>query len=173
MRVERTSHDAQPPALPPFGLDVLAHGGPDIVIPEADADIKALCEDEAFMKEPIQIRFLDDSNPNSTKAVELELNTSGITGKPTKDSDGNFKPGVAGRGGTSQKRVFQRGKVYTVERRWWEVACHAKVTTMTQVDTPNGPVQVTRNTFSYPFECIRDDNPKGRAWREMRWNDPA
>ena len=124
------------------------------------------------MHELIEIRFLESSDRNATKLVELEANIGGITGKMGPDGE----PGKPGRGGKSQKRGFIRGKVYRVERYWWEIAAHAKVTELVQMPHPTNPtelMQVNKHTFAYPFECVRDDNPKGRAWRERVWADPA
>lgn len=169
---EKTSHDVNPQAPPAFGVELLQQGGPEIVVAPAEADIRKLCEDEKFMHDLIQIRFIESADPNATKLVELEANIGGITGKMGPDGE----PGKPGRGGQSQKRGFIRGKVYTVERYWWEIAAHAKISTLAQIPNPANPMelmQVNRNTFSYPFECVRDDNPKGRAWREKVWADPA
>lgn len=169
---ERTSYDAEVKPSVPFDIGSLQQGGPDIVVAPSEADIRKLCEDEAFMNEIIEIRFLESSDPNATKLVELEANTGGITGP----MGPNGEPGLPGRGGRSEKKGFIRGKVYQVKRYWWEIAAHSKVTILAQVPNPYNPIelmQVNRHMFSYPFECIRDDNPKGRAWRERVWNDPA
>ncbi len=178
MARERTSYDAQPKARPPFNMDSLVQGGPDIEVVEADADLRKLYEDEKFMNEIVHVRFLSSGNANAPRMVELGANLAGHTGprrKPTEDfPDG--RPGVAQGGGRSVRRGYDYNKVYPIPRFLLEVVAHAKVTTLKQVQDPRNPMEllnVEEHSFYYPFECVRDDNPKGRAWLEKCMNDPA
>lgn len=175
---ERTSFDVPPQTSPAFDLGVLQTGGPDIVVADRDTDLKELIADEAFMHEMIKIRFLDSGDPNATKAVELKVATGGITGPmgaPTSDYPMGV-PGQASRGGKNTQMVFARGVVYDVPRYVFEVAAHAKISTLRQTSDPRAPmelVQSLQNSFQYGFECVYDPNPKGAAWREMVLRDQA
>lgn len=158
---ERTSYDAKPKARPAFNMDALVQGGPDIEVVEADGEFQKLAEDTKFMNETVYVRFLSTGNPNDPTMVELGVNTIGANGKS---------------GGLSVRRGYERGRVYPMPRYLLEVAAHAKTTTLEQVPDPRNPVEkinVERHSFFYPFECVRDDNPKGRMWLDRVMNDPA
>lgn len=175
---ERTTYDVPPQQSPAFDLNTLKSGGPDILVADRDTDLKQLVQDEAFMHEKIEMRFLDSGDPNATKAVEIDVSTGGITGPmgPPTPEHPEGTPGVAGRGGKRTKMVFARGKVYTVPRYVFEACAHAKITTLVQNEDPRNPremVQTLRHSFNYPFECVYDPNPKGAAWREMVLRDAA
>lgn len=172
-----TSFDAQPQVRPPFDMDSLVEGGPQIEV-VTDSDFQKVAEDEAFMNEIIKIRFISNGDPNAPKMVELGVNTAGRTGKmgsPTDDyPDG--RPGTAARGGKSVKKGFAYNVVYDVPRYVAEVAAHAKITSLQQVADPRDPMRmmhVERSTFFYPFEVVADKNPKGRMWLEKILSDPA
>lgn len=177
-RQERTSFDVPPQQSQAFDLGTLKEGGPDILVADRDTDLKKLMSDEAFMHEMIKIRFLDSGDPNATKAVELKVATGGITG-PMGAATADYPmgvPGKASRGGKVTQMVFARGVVYEVPRYVFEVAAHAKTSTLSQTSDPRAPmelVQTLKNSFQYGFECVYDPNPKGQAWREMVLRDPA
>jgi len=167
--------------LPPsstFDLNSLVQGGPDIVAVQTDVDIRKLCEDEAFMNEMIDIVCKASGDPNAPKAVEISIQSGGITGKmgkPTAEYPSGV-PGVAGRGGKLTRFVFALDKKYTVPRFVFEALAHAKMTSLRQAPHPTIPMMMTQrsvHSYSYAFECTRDPNPKGQAWREKVLADPA
>ena len=175
-KAERTSYDAQPQARPPFNMDSLVQGGPDIEVVPPGQDITKLIADVKFMNEIVYVRFLDGGDPNAPRMIELTVNTAGTTGPMTTDGDGNEKPGVAKSGGKSVRRGYERNRIYPMERFILEAIAHSKVTVMTQQPHPNNPneiIQVERTSFSYPHEVVRDDNPAGAAWLEKVRRDPA
>jgi hypothetical protein len=168
-------------SIPPssdFDLNSLAQGGPDIVTVPADTDIRKLCEDEAFMNEMIEIVCKASGDPNAPKAVEISVQSGGITGpmgKPTAEHPSGT-PGIAGRGGKLTRFVFSMDKKYTVPRFVFEALAHAKTTTLRQAPHPTIPMQMTQrnvHSYSYNFEVTRDPNPRGQAWREKVLADPA
>ena len=160
-RIERTSYDVNPKPSVPFDMDTLVQGGPEIEVVDGDKDFRALAEDAAFMEEMIDIRFLSSGDVNAPKLVEVGVGTSAPDGKT---------------GGKNTRKGFQRNKVYSIPRFMFEVLAHAKITTLRQIENPRNPMemlQVLEHSFSYPFECVRDPNPKGEAWREKVLNDPC
>ena len=165
------SYDVKIPAPSPFDMETLTAGGPDILVAPADADIRKIGEDEKFLNEPVVIKCtrIGDQAP---KVVELTVRTGGITGPMGPDG----KPGVPGRGGKRLALTMEYDKPYTVPRFVFEALAHSKQTTLQQRPDPRNPmemVQFLSNQFSYHVECLRDDNPKGRAWRETVLADPA
>lgn len=172
------SHDVNLPAGAPFDIGTAVAGGPDIVVAPPNADIKSIVQDEKFMNELVEIRCLETSDPNAPKAVEITVQTGGITGPMRKDENGNMIPGVPGPGGKKHTYVFQRGLKYTVPRFVYEALAHAKMTTLKQTPHPTQPMEMLQtqtNNFFYQFEMLRDSNtsPKAQAWREKVLSDPA
>ena len=168
--------DASELPIPPsaiFDMNTLVDGGPDIVVAPADADFKKLCEDEKFLNEPIVIRCKATGNNNDPKAVELMVQTGGVTGKmgaPT-DEYPDGVPGRAGRGGKLHKYVFAYDRKYTVPRFIFEALANARVTTLRQTPHPTKPMEMLQqnvHTYSYNFECVSDPaGKKGEMWREQ------
>lgn len=176
MGKETNSYDAKPQVRPPFNMDALVQGGPEIeVVP--DAEFAAIAADEKFMNEILQVNFIATGNDNDTKLVELGCNTSGHTGPPREGKDGEILPGVARGGGIAIKRGFIRGRIYPIPRYLLEVAAHSKITTMKQVPHPVNPnelLQVEETSFAYPFEVRHDPSGAvGRAWLNRVLSDPA
>jgi hypothetical protein len=172
------SHDVNLPAGAPFDINAAMNGGPDLVVAPPSADMKAIAANAKFMHEMVEIRCLETSDPNAPKAVEISVTTGGITGPMRKDADGNWLPGVPGRGGKRHTYVFERGRKYTVPRFVFEVLAHAKMTTLKQIPHPTNPMemlQTNHNNFFYQFEMLRDSNqtPAAQAWREKVLADPA
>lgn len=158
---KRSTYDAKEHITQPFDLEALAQGGPDIEILPADRDLRKLMEDAKFMNEPVQIRFHETGDINAPKAVEIHVTTRGADGKT---------------GVKHFKKVFPRGVNVVVPRYVVEAMAHSKETSLTRVENPRDPMDVrhvNRNSFYYPFEVIRDDNPKGRAWLDKVLADPA
>ena len=172
------SHDVTLKPSAPFDLNSAAAGGPEIVVAPPNADFKSITQDAKFMHELVEIRCLETSDPNAPKAVELTVQTGGITGPMKKDEYGNLQPGVAGPGGKRHRYVFERGVKYTVPRFVFEALAHSKVTTLKQIPHPTNPMemlQTQHNNFFYQFEMLRDSNPspKAQAWKEKVLSDPA
>ena len=160
-RAERTTHDVRLKPSVPFDMSTLSQGGPDIEIADGDKDLRKLVEDAQFMEEMIDIRFLSSGNPNDPKLIETAVGTSSPDGKT---------------GRKTTRLGFQRNKVYTVPRFVFEVLAHAKISNLRQIPDPRGgmePLSVLEHSFFYPFECVRDPNPKGEAWRQARLDDPC
>lgn len=170
----KASHDVDLPSSAPFSVGAAVQGGPDILVAPAEAMLKGVFEDEKFMNEPMEIRCLETSDPNAPKAVEIAVQTGGITGP----MGPNGEPGVPSRGGKLLQYVFERGKKYTVPRFVYEALAHSKVTTLKQSPHPHNPMEILQtlhHTFFYQFECLRDSNTsaKATAWREKVLADPA
>ncbi len=175
----QASYETNVPDTPAFGMDTLIAGGPDIIEAPADIDMRKLAEDEAFMHEGLTIRIMEDNDANSSKAVEISVQTGGITGPmgPKTHEFPEGTPGVGGRGGKLYKYVFERGRTYqNIPRFIFEALAHAKMSTMRQVPHPTRPMEMmstTSHRYSYNFECMHDPNPKGQAWRERVLRDHA
>ena len=171
-----TSYDTRIPIAAPFSMDSLMDGGPDILVAPAEADIRALCEDEKFLHEPIVIKCMK-TGEMSPKVVEITVRTGGITGPARHDKEtGEMKPGVAGRGGKRVIYTMEYDKPYTIPRFVFEALAHSKRTTLHQRQDPRNPMEMIHyhaHEFSYHIECLRDDNPKGQGWRERVLADPA
>lgn len=170
----KASHDVDLPSSVPFNVGAAIQGGPDIVVVPADTILKSVIEDEKFMHETMEIRCLETSDPNAPKAVEIAVQTGGITGP----MGPNGEPGVPSRGGQLHQYVFERGRKYTVPRFIFEALAHAKLTTLRQTPHPTQPMEILQtqhHTFFYQFECLRDSNQsaKATAWRERVLADPA
>ena len=162
-RVEKTSHDVRLKPSAPFDMNVLSQGGPEIEVVDGDKDFRKLAEDAAFMEEPVVIRFHSSNNTNDPKLIEVAVGTSSPDGKTGKKTT---------------RFGFMRGKPYVVPRFVVEVLAHAKVSTLRQIPDPQNPhnpemLNVTEHSFFYPFEVLKDENPKGEMWREKVMADPC
>ena len=130
------------------------------------------------MNELLTIVCRANGDPHAPKAVEIHVDTGGITGPmgaPTAEYPDGV-PGKAGRGGKGVNLVFAYDKHYIIPRFIYEVMAHSKTTTLRQMPHPTKPMELVQqnvNTFSYNFECIRDPNPKGQEWREKVLADRA
>ena len=106
-----------------------------------DPALKKLLEDEAFMNEMVEILIHPSSNEEDPDHVVLAVN------------------------GTNQP-VF-RDVPTTIKRKYVEVLARMKETKYSQ---KRHPIELDRSELVprtgpiYPFEVLRDDNPKGRAW---------
>jgi hypothetical protein len=166
------------PSQPAFDMATLTAGGPEIVVAPPESDIEKIVADEAFLNEQIEIRCEANGDKNAPKAVELTINTGGVTG-PMGAPTTEYPDGVPGRAGSGGKRVtyvFKYGQVYKVPRFVFEALAHSKSTTLRQIPHPSKPMEMTHvneHTFSYNFACVRDPNPNGQAWREKVLRDAA
>jgi hypothetical protein len=162
-------------------MGTLAAGGPDIVEVPPSADLEKLLageEGELFMNEKIDIICRSNADPHAPKAVEIHIDTGGITGPMTAPCP-EFpygKPGVAGRGGRKFHDVIPYDRPVSVPRFVFEVMAHSKTTRLVQTPHPTIPMELMQqqiHTYSYNFECVRDPNPKGQKWREKVMADRA
>ena len=174
----QAAHDVSIPPSKKFSVQELAGGGPDIVVVPADAEIRKLCANEKFMNEIIKIRLHATGDINAPKAVELSIQTGGITGAmgPATPEFPNGTPGKAGRGGKTVNYVFEYERVYPVPRFVYEALAHAKTTSLRQTPHPTRPMEMVQqnvHSFFYNFECVADPNPKGQPWREFVLAQPA
>lgn len=156
-----STHDVSPKARQGFDLDTLAKGGSDIEVIQPGKDFQQLVENEAFMHDLLEVRFHETGDPNAPKMIEVGVGIAGIDGSAGKDV----------------RKAYMRGQIYQIPRFVVEVLAHAKVTSLVQKQGPSGRpddiVNVEKHAFYYPFEVIRDPNPKGRAWLEKVLADPA
>lgn len=155
------SGDTDPQAREPFDMSSLMTGGPEIEAIPPEVDLKKIAEEEAFMNDILEIRFVNTGDENAPRVIEVGVNTASRDGT---------------QGGKSVKMGFIPGVKYKVPRYVFEVIAHAKRTTLEQTRDPQDPMKimhVERHAFFYPFECLADPNPKGQAWRERVMNSPA
>lgn len=71
-----------------------------------------------------------------------------------------------------------RNKDYTIERRFVESLCRAKITTYTQRDevAPDGTphkIMVPHTALRYPFRVVNDPHPRGADWLKAIMAEPA
>lgn len=126
----------------PFGIPEIKTAGVEIEPVSVDADIRKIAAEEAFMNEMVQIRV-------SESAVEGALPV--------------IAPNVNG-----VNQPIARGIPMWVKRKYVEALVRSVETGYKQqVRNPHAPDEiemVPRTVPSYPFEVLKDPNPKGRAW---------
>lgn len=122
-------------------------GDPELVReaiqPVDGPDWQSKAELLAFMEEPVTIRLETSHDKNAAIVVQTWND-----GRP---------------------QNFIRGKEQTVKRKFVEVLARAKVQSFGNVELKdadgNNTVAWPKSTSqAYPFQVIRDDNPKGRDW---------
>lgn len=164
-------------ARDPFDLTQVNDGGPDLHVVGRDPDFEAVIQTPGFYDETVHIRILDTGDVNAPRMVELGAGIGPIASdkKPIEDSDGKL---INAKGlGIARRMAMMRNQIYRVPRYVVEILAHSKVTTLTQQmgpsNRPDDIVMVERHSFFYPFEVVRDDNPRGRMWLEKVLADPA
>lgn len=104
-------------------------------------DMKA-AELEAFMNEPVMVTVLSAGKDNEHKFVQASVN--GVT------------------------QMFEREVPIVVKRKYVERLARAKETAYAQtLDDRLGEGMnrmTSQNSLRYPFQVVRDDNPRGAAW---------
>jgi hypothetical protein len=100
----------------------------------------------AFLNEKIFIRIAETNDPNEQEIVFLSVN-----GKPV---------------------WLKRGRVEYVRRHYVEQLFRAKPQKVKVTVAKNTEGEVVNRTtkssaLAYPFEIVRDDNPKGKAWAQQ------
>jgi hypothetical protein len=115
------------------------------------ADFSKLAADEAFMNEMVEIMVHSTTDENQPSQFLLNCN------------------------GVNQPVV--RGINMTMKRKYVEILARMKETKYTQ-HTPNPAAPDVselraRHGLVYPFDLIKDNNPKGRAWLSNVLAEPA
>ena len=105
-------------------------------------DFAKLAADEAFLNEHVEVIVHPTTDENQPSQFIVNVN------------------------GTNQPII--RGVQMSIRRKYVEVLARMKETKYTQV-TPNPAApdvseMRARHGLCYPFEVVRDDNPRGRAW---------
>jgi len=124
---------------------------PEIETVAESKDFGKLVSDEAFMNELVTVMVhttTDENQPNHCVVSCNGLNQPLMRGFPT-----------------------------TVKRKYVEILARMKETKYTQVTrNPSAPDQidmVARHGLCYPFDLVKDDNPRGRAWLQNVLAEPA
>lgn len=126
----------------------------DIQKVSENADLSRLASDEAFMNEFVTIRLATTTDPNAPPSCVITVNNA------------------------ANCVVIPRGIPRVVKRLHVEVLARMKETRSYQpkrdMEFPESGNTVYGNTaMVYPFEVLKDDNPKGRAWLENILAEPA
>ncbi len=106
-----------------------------------DPALAKLLKDEEFMNEMVEVLLHPSANEEDPDHVVLAVN------------------------GTNQ--VVWRDVPTNVKRKYVEVLARMKETKYRQVRNPIEPDRselIPRTGAIFPFEVLRDENPKGRAW---------
>lgn len=156
------AREVEPKARATFNMDELVKGGADIEVVHGGKDFEKLIRTEGFMEEIVHVRILQSGDPNAPKMCELGVGIGSMDGKGA---------------GRDKRMGLLPGKIYPVPRFVVEVLAHSKVTALSQQQGPSGRpddiVMVEKHSYFYPFEVVRDDNPRGRMWLEKVLADPA
>jgi hypothetical protein len=140
-------------------LDELARLGiemetPKVHVPQepdvetvSESDLSQLAGDEAFMNEAVQIRLATTTDPNAPPHAVVTVNSS------------------------LNRAVIPRGRPVWVKRLHVEVLARMRETRYTQpsrnmMDPESGNALLPQHAQVYPFEVLKDNNPRGRAWLE-------
>lgn len=110
----------------------------------AESDLARVAADEAFMNEIVEVIIFPTTDPQAPPYA---------------------RPGVNGEAVTIFRNVPTK-----VKRKHIEVLARMKETRVTQDLTPSNDGQITMASLrghtglAYPFQVIKDPNPKGSAW---------
>jgi hypothetical protein len=109
----------------------------------AENDIRKLYEDESFLEDKLVIRLSQPANESDQQFATLRVNEFMV-------------------------RLPRDNNEYLVKRKFVEVLARSKSTRIHQVRREiNGEIVLqnqTKTVQDYPFELIKDPNPKGGAW---------
>lgn len=98
-------------------------------------------EGEAFMHQVVYVRIPESTVDGDTGFVEVSVNGIGVT--------------------------IPRGKMVPIRRMHLEALVHARQDTFKQTERDLYDTRLRmRTTYTYPFEVLRDDDPRGRPWLE-------
>lgn len=131
-------------------LEIL-DGQPEVDPITSDKDFMEVIADEAFMNELVEV--IVHTTTNESEPNHVVLNVNGIN------------------------QPVLRGYPHKIKRKYLEVLARMKETRYSQV-TPN-PMEpdrsnlVARTALCYPFDVIKDPNPRGRAWLNHILAEPA
>lgn len=120
----------------------------------SEGDLAHIAADEAFMNEPVTIRIATSTNKNDPPQVILTVN------------------------GAVNRVGLKRGVPTTVKRMHVEVLARMKQVDYEQrppasSDLESGNVLYSNSVQVYPFQVIKDDNPRGAAWLENILAEPV
>ena len=109
----------------------------------ANADLKAVVAQAAFMEQPVTIEVAAPMNENDPNHVVLNVN------------------------GINQPVFF--GHPVTIRRKYVEVLARMKQTGYTQratnyINPEDSNQLIPRTALVHPFQVLEDKNPKGREW---------
>jgi hypothetical protein len=128
----------------PFGIGEMKTDGVEIEPVSANADLRKIAAEEAFMNEMVKIRVHEDASEGALSIITPNVN------------------------GVNQPVV--RGHPVWVKRKYVESLARSISTGYRQeTPDPRNPDQINmvpKTVPSYPFEVLEDKNPKGRAWLE-------
>jgi hypothetical protein len=136
--------DEKLPAGREFALSEV--GSPEPIELISERDFVKTADLEAFMHEELEIRMAEPSRDS-----DLFIETPSVNGI---------------------NMPMQRGVRMTIKRKYVEALCQARIITYVQENrNPNDPSDLTmveRSRLVYPFEVLRDPNPRGQAWLEAQ-----
>lgn len=135
---------------PSVGMEII-DDAPIIETVAESRDFAQLAADEAFMNEMVTVLVHSTTDENQPAQIIVNCN------------------------GTNQPIV--RGLPMQIRRKYVEILARMKETKYSQVTrNPAAPDQIdmiARHGLAYPFDLIRDDNPRGRAWLNNVLAEPA
>lgn len=132
------------------GID-LADDTPVVETVAESRDFRQLAADEAFMNEFVTVHVHSTTDENQPSQFIINCN------------------------GVNQPVI--RGVDISMRRKYVEILARMKETKYTQV-TPNPAAPdvselKARHGLVYPFDLIKDENPRGRAWLQNVLAEPA
>lgn len=127
-------------------VDVQDNLGDDIQL-VSESDLATLASDESFMNDRLVIRLATTTDDNAPPVADVTVNNA------------------------ANRVVIPRGVPMQVKRMHVEVLARMKETRYTQpgrnmLDPESGNALVGRTALVYPFEVLKDPNPRGHAWLE-------
>jgi hypothetical protein len=116
-----------------------------VIEPVTQGDFKKEVEDEVFMNEPVTVLIFPTTDVNAPPYVCLSVN--------------------------GERAVVSRAVPTTIKRKHLEVLARMKETRYTQPGLQKGGLVemgleslVGHTAHAYPFNILRDDNPRGSEW---------
>ena len=118
---------------------------PDLEVQKIDGpNAMAYADELAFMEEPVEIMVAESTDRNAENPIFVSCN--------------------------GRNQFFIRGQVQTVKRKFVEILARAKQTDVQtkviQHSAGDEPINriLKHSSLKYPFQVIRDSNPKGIEW---------
>lgn len=151
----RTVSDEGTKALAAAGIELNESAvGADIQQVSETADLAKLASNEAFMNEPVIIRVMQTINPNDPPRFKLTCNSP------------------------AESILVERGIPIRVQRKHVEILARMKEVRYVQKPPTSTDLETGNALYAsvgqvYPFEVVKDDNPRGRAWLENILAEPV